>query len=432
MNTLQANHIVVIGAGAAGLMAALELARAGRRVTLLEARDRCGGRILELPAAEFGYAAEGGAEFIHGEAPVTHGLLREAGLSTRPMQGTRWRAEAGTLARNDLMQPGAERLQARMTALTADMTVTAFLTQHFAGPEDSELRQSFVRMVEGYDAADPDRASIMAIRDEWMGSGRNKTSRIVGGYGALVAFMTAECRKHGVAIKLGAAVTAIEARDGRKLVRTAGGETCGCDVVILTVPLALLPDIALPPAVREKAAAGADIGFGNVIKFLLRFKSHWWVSGKGQDLTDLSFLRSGGTVPVWWTQYPAEHPVLTGWLAGPRSTRVGNVDESELIKAGLAVLADAFGVSTEQLAKDLVAARAIDWSKDPFARGAYSYATPETPAARATLASAAADGVLFAGEALYEGDDMGIVEAALASGREAARAVLGGDRAVLC
>jgi monoamine oxidase len=107
---------------------------------------------------------------------------------------------------------------------------------------------------------------------------------------------------------------------------------------------------------------------------------------------------------------------------------MGHVDENELIKAGLASLADAFGLSAEQLAKDIVAARAIDWSRDPFARGAYSYATPETRAARSTLASAAADGVLFAGEALYDGEDMGIVEAALASGRETARTVLNGLR----
>src|SRR5258706_9261826 len=83
------NHIVVIGAGAAGLMAARELGRSGRKVTVLEARDRCGGRIHPLPAPEFGYPAEGGAEFVHGGAPVTYGLLRDAALSalalpTRP------------------------------------------------------------------------------------------------------------------------------------------------------------------------------------------------------------------------------------------------------------------------------------------------------------------------------------------------------------
>src|SRR3979490_1176816 len=89
------DQIVVIGAGAAGLMAARELARAGKRVTILEARDRCGGRIHPLPAAEFGYPAEGGAEFVHGEAPVTHGLLCEAGLSLLPIQGTRWTAGDG-------------------------------------------------------------------------------------------------------------------------------------------------------------------------------------------------------------------------------------------------------------------------------------------------------------------------------------------------
>src|SRR6202041_2543324 len=54
-------HFVVVGAGAAGLTTARELARAGKRVTILEARDRCGGRIFPLSAEEFGYRAGGGA-----------------------------------------------------------------------------------------------------------------------------------------------------------------------------------------------------------------------------------------------------------------------------------------------------------------------------------------------------------------------------------
>ena len=53
-----ADHIIVVGAGAAGLMTARELGRVGKRVTIL--RDRCGGRIHPLPVAEFGCSAEGG------------------------------------------------------------------------------------------------------------------------------------------------------------------------------------------------------------------------------------------------------------------------------------------------------------------------------------------------------------------------------------
>ena len=198
------NHIVVIGAGAAGLMAARELGRAGKKVTILEARDRCGGRIHPLPAAEFGYPAEGGAEFVHGEAPVTHGLLREAGLSLLPIRGTQWTVEDGKFSREQSQDPHEAELHKALQELKDDLTVAEFLRRRFAGPEYGRLRHSIERMVEGYDAADPERASILALREEWMDGGRNTQARIIGGYGALVEFLTAECRNHDVAMHISA------------------------------------------------------------------------------------------------------------------------------------------------------------------------------------------------------------------------------------
>ena len=73
-------EILIIGAGAAGLMAAYTLSKAGKKVVLLEARDRIGGRIHTLDN-DFPFKhAELGAEFVHGNLPVTMQLMHESGL----------------------------------------------------------------------------------------------------------------------------------------------------------------------------------------------------------------------------------------------------------------------------------------------------------------------------------------------------------------
>lgn len=417
------DRIIVIGAGAAGLMAARELARAGRKVTLLEARDRCGGRIDPLPSAGFGYPAEGGAEFVHGEAPVTRGLLREAGVSLQPLQGTRWIARDGKFSQEESQDPHEAELHEALQELKDDLTVAEFLRRRFAGDEYAEMRKQTLRMVEGYDAADPERASTLALRDEWMGGDHRAQGRIAGGYGALVDFLAAEGRRHGVTIHLGSAVTAVEAREPGAVVRCANGDIHEADAVILTVPLPLLQQIALPAADRARAdAAASRIGFGNVIKLLLRFDAAWWLEARS-ELADLMFLLSEETIPVWWT-----HPgcaVLTGWFGGPKTAALAGLGERELIDAGLASLAAVFGLDPKQLKTRLVAARALNWAHDPFARGAYSWATPETRAVQAALSRNDGGPVFFSGEALYAGKDMGTVEAALASGLGTARMLLG-------
>jgi monoamine oxidase len=417
-------NIVVVGAGAAGMMAAGELARAGRRVTILEARSRCGGRIYPLPVLEFGYPAEGGAEFVHGAAPVTRALMREASISLSRRGGTRWSTRTGGLSSVDSPVPHMGRFYRALAEVKTDLPIAEFLETHFADRRYDELRRSVTRTVEGYDAADPHRASTLAIRDEWLARDDGEHGRIANGHGELIEHLSSECREHGVALHLGMAVTAIDEARARIVVHCRNGATFEADAAILTVPPPLLCEIALPPAAHAQAAAAADIGFGNVVKFLFRFTSKWWANHRGRNLCDLSFLLSDAPVPTWWTQHPAEYPVLTGWFAGPKADTVSSLTEAELVDMGLASLAEIFGLPLDRIRSNLVASRAINWGTDPFARGAYSYATPRTRHAQSVLKGPGGGAILFSGEALYTGPVMGTVEAALASGQETAQTIL--------
>ena len=428
MAPLHLTHFLIVGAGAAGLMLARELARAGKRVTVVEARDRCGGRIYPLPTQEFGYQAEGGAEFVHGAAPVTRTLMREAGLSLLPRAGTRWSTRTGALLPDESALPHADRFYQALSAVKADLPIGEFLETHFAERQYDQLRRTITRTVEGYDAADPRRFSTVAFRDEWTGRDEGQHGRIEEGYGAIVEYLAAECRRHRAAIHLGASVVAIDGARGGIAARCRDGTMFEADAAILTVPLPLLSEIVLPSAARERVAAAADIGFGNVVKILLRFATKWWADHGGRDLADLSFLVSDATVPTWWTQHPTHHPVLTGWFAGPKADRVSSLTATELVDMGVASLGEIFELPPDRIRRDLVALRAINWGNDPFARGAYSYATPQTRAAQLILREPDDGAIFFAGEALYAGADMGTVEAALASGLETAQLILATER----
>jgi monoamine oxidase len=428
-STRHRSHFVVVGAGAAGLMAARELARSGKRVTILEARDRCGGRIYPLPAEEFGYTAEGGAEFVHGAAPLTRAVMREGRLLLAPRGGTRWSTRTGKLLPDKSSLPHASRFYRALAEVKDDLPIAEFLETHFAGRQYDELRRSITRTVEGYDAADPRCASTLAIRDEWMARDDGEHGRIAKGHGALIEYLSSECRRRGAALHLGAAVAAIDEARGLIAVRCCHGATFEADAAILTVPPPLLSEIALPPAARKRAEATADIGFGNVVKILFRFATKWWADHGGRDLADLSFLVSDAKVPTWWTQHPDEYPVLTGWFAGPKADRVSSLTEAELVDIGLASLAEIFDLPQDRIRRYLVASRAINWGNDPFARGAYSYATPRTRKAQSVLRKSNGDAIFFSGEALYAGPDMGTVEAALASGQETAQTILTGSPA---
>ena len=72
-----------------------------------------------------------------------------------------------------------------------------------------------------------------------------------------------------------------------------------------------------------------------------------------------------------------------------------------------------------------MSAKVYNWTADPFARGSYSYATLQTKHAREILKKPIAQTLYFAGEALFAGEQLGTVEAALVSGLEVAKEIIG-------
>src|SRR5438309_10638697 len=93
--------VMIIGAGAAGLMAARELSNAGMNVIVLEGGDGIGGRVHTITDNGFSQSVETGAEFVHGNLELTLQLLREAGLEKLPCNGNVWCSDGGKLVQQD-------------------------------------------------------------------------------------------------------------------------------------------------------------------------------------------------------------------------------------------------------------------------------------------------------------------------------------------
>src|SRR5438270_4958920 len=95
---VEESEVVVVGGGISGLAATAALARRGRRVTLLEARDRLGGRLWTEQRKGWQRPVELGPEFIHSGNADFWKLVRRHGLKTRPVGARHWLYRGGVLA----------------------------------------------------------------------------------------------------------------------------------------------------------------------------------------------------------------------------------------------------------------------------------------------------------------------------------------------
>lgn len=411
-------ELIIIGAGAAGLMAALELAD-DFTITLLEARAVTGGRIRSHPSALALVVIESGAEFIHGKLPITFKLLKKADIDRTVVKGKFFRKEKGEWIRQNEMVEGWEGLLGNMKSLERDMTLAEFLDSYYNSEVHEELRRHIITYAEGFDVADFQKASVKALYEEWSHE-EDKFYRIPSGYGSLISFLEYECVRKGCAVLTNQQVKQIDWQRGEVAVLTERGEQYRADKAIITIPIPLLQQaagkasISFTPPLNAYVKAARSIGTGPVIKVVILFRKRFWEK-------DMGFVFSEEIFPTWWTQLPDKTPLLTGWVGGPAADKLGRHSEEDIFEKALQSLSSLFEKHIDELKTIIVESYVFNWANDSYSQCAYSYDMPDTPAARKLLCTPVDNTLFFAGEALYDGDAPGTVEAALASGKDAAK-----------
>jgi monoamine oxidase len=431
--------VIVLGAGAAGLAAARALGLAGRRVLVVEARGRLGGRIHTYRDPAWPGPVELGAEFLHGEAAATRTVTTAAGLLVQELperhawaRDGRWR----TLA--DIWPPFL-RLCARIDTRSRDRSFARFLARARVGPQARALARM---LVEGYHAAPVDDVSAQSLAAEPgdAAPGGNRQYRLPGGYDSVWAWLRDTAPRERVTVRLGTIVSAVRWSRGRVSVEcrtpwNTRSRRFQARAAVVTLPVGVLqaaPDaggVRFLPDLPAKRVALRAFGEARVQKVVLRFREPFWEDAafaerRGGDPRAPGYFHAPtAAFPTWWTAAPSSSPLLTGWAGGPAAARLGACSADERLDQAIVSAAGVLGVPRAFVADRLDGWAYHDWSGDPFSRGAYTYLRVGGAGAPRALARPVAGTLFFAGEST-SADEIGTVSGAIASGLRAARELL--------
>lgn len=416
-NLMEKQSLIIIGAGAAGLMAGCRLADK-MDIIILEAQNRIGGRMHTV--FQKGKLIETGAEFVHGNLPVTMGILEEAGIATKEVEGKMYRVKNGELKEQNEMMEGWDDLLKKMQSLEQDTTIIRFLDEYFPAP--SEIRDEVIAYAEGFDLADANRAGVKKLSEEW-NKEDEENYRIPSGYTAFAEYLANKFLKKGGAIHTGLKVQEIrQAKEGVSVILTTGQEI-SADKVLVTIPVNALAGtnshaaIVFDPPLPEYQTAAANIGFGEVMKIVMEFRNPFWNADGGFFISNQSFR-------TWWTQLPDNAAILTGWAGSNAAKALQDLSKEDLLEKAFESLSAIFSLPVDEIKGELLDFYISNMQKEPFIRGGYSYSTPESGSAIKLLNEPVNNKIFFAGEAIYEGAHPGTVEAALVSGNDAADKII--------
>jgi polyamine oxidase len=397
---------LVIGAGAAGLGAARRLTEAGQTVTVLEARDRIGGRAWTSDV--LGPPVDLGASWIHGTTgnPLVP-LARAAGtrftrtsfdrFATYDEDGRRmpWRDEEPLWTRYQAIVGDATR---RAGSDPADVAVATALERatRAAGPAptdvDPALLDRYLRWAADVEIGADHAADLTELSVRTLLDGESLDGLWVmldGGYRSVLDPIAAT-----LDIRLRQRVTSIEATDGAVAVTTDGGRM-SADRAIVTLPLGVLKagDVTFHPALPGGVMdAIGRLGMGSFLKVAMRFPERDFPGG-----ADWLGRVGEPTFREWIDLQPVtSEPIVVGFATGAEARRLEGLDDETVVGEALAAYRAVVPGSTQTPSATVV----TRWGLDPLALGSYSYlAVGASADDRAALAEPLGPRLTLAGEA---------------------------------
>jgi monoamine oxidase len=440
MAMMQNFDVIIVGAGAAGLGCAEKLIEAKKKILIIEARNRIGGRAFTVPASN--PPIDLGAEFIHSNPKIIMNYLTEYGLSFYDVLDSHLAYKKGRLVSAPKFWDILEKYKNKMSDKRKhDQSIRQFLSSaKFQKNQSLKMFQSFV---EGFHAADINKMGekgFLSAEEITQDDELNQTDqfRITNGYTHLWEKLVMSRKNFFDQIRFDTVVKKIDYSKKNVEVLTKplsheGSSTFKAPHVVVTVPLGVLKsDVSQDAAIHwapeppsELTAALQAIEMGHIQKVVFHFRSRFWEQLRNEKIT---FMHAGPEVyfPTWWTFMPLRVPYLTAWQGGPKAFEMAQWDERQIQETALKTLSTMTKKSVRFLEDELVTCYHHNWSKDPFTLGAYSYVlTNGLPKAKAFSKSTTGK-IYFAGEATIANAARGTVHGALESGEYAAQQILKG------
>lgn len=411
--------VIVVGAGIAGISATQILRKSGVEVLLLEASNQYGGRIRS--SSDFAHTPiELGAEEVHGSRNVWYDIIKslEKELVEYDQIFDEYYFVDNQLQSYEQIQHDrhfqkALALQDKIGNFTGeDISLKTFVEQNIDTQFQFALEAWFSASY-GTSLQNLSMESISESYNKWS-SGERNFIFAKDSYISVVEDFFAEVLP---IIQFNQVVSQINYSENQVEAMTTAGENFLADSIILTVPLRILQKNKItfsPDLPIEKQKAIQTIGIDTGMKILLKFQNRFWAEYAGA-------IYGQGYIPEFYSSAKDDEPILTAYVMGDKAKYLSDLGE-DAIYVALHELDILFG---ERMASKLfVEARIIDWGKEPFIEGCYSYASKGSDKARKILAEPIENKLYFAGEACNINGHHATVQGAIESAYKATLSLL--------